>query len=402
MRRVFGGQRAVGSQKGSTWVRTPGTGDRPLKISHIRTIPLIGKTPDGGWAQGFDPNENLHTLVEVHTDEGLVGRGSCYTSQALVEASLSLVRPYLAGENALEPECVSEKLLQSTFWQGRGGAVAHAVSGIDIALWDILGQATGQPIGRLLGGCYRDRIKPYGSLLFAEPEMLRRSLEAAMERGFRALKIGWGDFGRVDRKLDERLVKTARDAVGPDVEIMVDAGGSEQFWPHGYKWGIETARMLADYAITWFEEALPPDDIEGYKRLREHAPLPISTGEVLTRRQSFMPWIEQGAVDIIQPDSTKCGGLSEARRIAWMAYDHNIQLVSHGWNTAVGLAADLHLAAAMPVARYVEYITPAPYIDEIVAEPFVLDADGMLAIPTGPGLGITLDTDAIEAMSKRH
>jgi len=159
--------------------------------------------------------------------------------------------------------------------------------------------------------------------------------------------------------------------------------------------------MLADYAVTWFEEALPPDDIEGYKKLREQAPLPISTGEVLTRRQAFLPWIEQGAVDIIQPDSTKCGGLSEARRIAWHAYDHNIQFVSHGWNTAIGLAADLHLAAAMPVARYVEYITPAPYIDDLVTHPFALDAEGMLSIPTGPGLGIALDADALARMSRR-
>jgi L-alanine-DL-glutamate epimerase-like enolase superfamily enzyme len=372
-----------------------------LKIASIRTIPLVGKTPDGGWAQGFDPDENLHTLVQVETDAGLTGWGSCYTSQALVDASIQLLRPHVIGECALEPERVSEKLLQLTFWQGRGGAIAHAVSGIDIALWDILGKATSQPVARLLGGCYRDRIKPYGSLLFDDPERLRPALQQAVSRGFKALKIGWGDFGRVDRRYDEVLVKTVRETVGPDVEIMVDAGGSEQFWPHGYKWAVETARMLKEYDVTWFEEALPPDDFEGYKRLREHAPLPISTGEVLTRRQSFLPWIEQGAVDIIQPDSTKCGGLSEARRIAWAAYDHNVLVVSHGWNTAVGLAADLHLAAAMPVARYVEYITPAPYIDELAATPFTLDAEGMLPIPMGPGLGIELDPDAVERLSRR-
>jgi D-galactarolactone cycloisomerase len=371
-----------------------------VKITAIRTIPLRGKTPDGGWAQGFDPNENLHTLVEVHTETGLIGMGSCYTSQALVDAALQLLRPYLIGECALEPERVSEKLLQMTFWQGRGGAVTHAISGIDIALWDILGQATGQPISRLLGGIYRDKIKAYGSLLFDEPEALRRKLEQATKRGFRALKLGWAGFGRVDRRYDELLVKTARETVGDDVELMVDAGGSEQFWSHGYKWAVETARMLADYGVVWFEEALPPDDLEGYKKLREHAPLPISTGEVLTRRQSFLPWIVQGAVDIIQPDTTKCGGLSEARRIAWQAYDHNVLLVSHGWNTAIGLAADLHLAAAMPVARYVEYITPAPYIEELVTQPFTLDAEGLLTIPTGAGLGIAIDQDALAHLSQ--
>jgi L-alanine-DL-glutamate epimerase-like enolase superfamily enzyme len=123
--------------------------------------------------------------------------------------------------------------------------------------------------------------------------------------------------------------------------------------------------------------------------------VPIAGGEVLTRRQAFLPWIERGAVDIIQPDATKCGGLSEARRIAWMAYDHNIQMVSHGWNTAVGVAADLQLAAALPVARYVEYLTPAPYIEQIITEPFRLDADGFLTIPDRPGLGIELNREAL-------
>jgi D-galactarolactone cycloisomerase len=371
-----------------------------MKIREIRTIPLRGETPGTGWAQGTDPRENMHTLVEVHTDEGLVGLGSCFTSTALVDAAMELLRPLVIGENAIEPERVSEKLHQMTFWQGRGGAVTHAISGIDIALWDLLGKATGQPVARLLGGYYRDRIRPYGSILFDEPAKLREMLLAAISRGFRSLKLGWNGFGRVNRAYDELLMKTARETVGPDIEIMVDAGGSEQYWPHGYKWAIETANMLKDFDVTWFEEALPPDDIEGFAMLREHSPVPIATGEVLTRRQSFLPWLGRRAVDIIQPDTTKCGGLSEARRIAWMAHDHNVQMVSHGWNTAIGLAADLHLAAAMPVARYVEYITPSPYIEDIVTTPFKLDADGMLPIPTGLGLGIELNTEVVERLSR--
>ena len=370
-----------------------------MKITDIRTIPLFGETPQSGWTAETPPSENLHTLVEVQTDEGLTGYGSSYTSRSLVDGSIDLLRPHLIGETALEPERVSEKLHQMTFWQGRGGSVTHAISGIDIALWDILGQACGQPVGRLLGGSYREKIKPYGSLLFEDPDTLRGVLEQAVSRGFRALKLGWGPFGRVDGKTDEQLVKVARETVGPDVELMVDAGGSDQFWPHGYKWAVETAHMLANYDVTWFEEALPPDDIEGSILLREHAPVPIAGGEVLTRRQSFMPWIERGALDIVQPDATKVGGISEVRRILWAAYDHNILLVTHGWNTAVGLAADLHLAAAHPTARWVEYITPSPYIEDIVAEPFELDEDGLLTIPTGPGLGIQLDRDKIKRFS---
>lgn len=372
-----------------------------MKITGVDVIPLTGGTVDGGWPQGHEPQENLHTLVEVHTDEGLSGVGSCFTSGRLIEGAIELLWPLLKGESAVEPERVTEKLRQSSFWQGRGGSVEHAISGLDIALWDIMGRACGQPVSRLLGGNYRSRIKPYGSMLFDEPDALRRALEATVERGFKAIKLGWRPFGRRDRKFDELLVGTARETVGAGVELMVDAGGSEQFWPHGLNWARETARMLADYGIVWFEEALPPDDIEGFIELTKQSPVPIATGEVLTRRQSFMPWLERKAVDIIQPDATKCGGLSEARRIAWMAFDHNIQMVSHGWNTAVGLAADLQLAAAIPVARYVEYLTPCVYIEELYTEPFVLDADGFLTIPDRPGLGFDIDHDRLKRFSKQ-
>jgi len=180
---------------------------------------------------------------------------------------------------------------------------------------------------------------------------------------------------------------------------MVDAGGSEAFWPHGYKWALRTAQMLAEYEVVWFEEALPPDDVAGYVELRRHSPVPIATGEVLTRRQSFWPFLQHHAVDIIQPDCTKCGGLTEAWRIGWMAYEHNIQLVPHGWNTAVGVATDLHLTAALPVARYVEFLTPSPYIDRLITTPLRPDAEGFLHVPTGPGLGVELDRDALKEFS---
>ncbi len=177
---------------------------------------------------------------------------------------------------------------------------------------------------------------------------------------------------------------------------MVDAGGSEQFWPHGTNWARNAARMLADYGIAWFEEPLPPDDIEGYIELTRVSPVPIAGGEVLTRRQSFRPWIERRAVDILQPDCTKNGGLSESMRIASLAHDHNVRVVPHGWNTAIGLAADLQFSASIPIAHYVEYLTPCAYIDEILADPFALDADGMLAIPTAPGLGVEIDPDRLK------
>ncbi len=367
-----------------------------MKIVDIRLTGLAGGTVEGGWANELKAADDLHTIVEVVTDEGLTGVGSVYTSKALTAAGVKLVSPLLIGERADEPARVSEKLRQSFFWQGRGGAVEHAISGIDIALWDLMGQICKQPVSRLLGGNYRDKIKPYGSLLFDEPGPLKDKLQAALARGFKAIKLGWKPFGRRDAKTDEKLIETARTTVGKDVEIMVDAGGSEAFWPHGYKWAMNTAIMLHNYDVTWFEEALPPDDIDGFVDLRRHSPVPISTGEVLVRRQSFWPFLQRHAVDIIQPDVTKCGGLTEGYRIGWMAYEHNILMVPHGWNTAIGLAADLHLVASLPVAKYVEFLTPSPYMDELIAEPFRPDAEGYLHIPTKPGLGVQLNRDAMK------
>jgi D-galactarolactone cycloisomerase len=370
-----------------------------MRIRRIEAVGLRGATPKGGWSNELAPDDVVHTLVAVHTDEGLVGMGSVFTSEELVRGALSVMRPLYEGENALEPERVSEKLRQNTFWLGRGGAITHAISGVDIALWDLLGKATGQPAGRLLGGRYRERVRPYASLLAEEPGPLSENLLELKDQGFRAFKIGWGPFGRVGDALDEAIVKAAREAVGEDALLAVDAGGSDAFWSQGYKWALRTARMLADHGVAWFEEPLQPDALEDHVALRRAAPVPISGGEVLTRRQSFRPYLEAGAFDIVQPDVTKVGGISEERRIGWMAEDRGVRLVPHGWNTAVGLAADLQLASALADTDLVEYKTGSPYIDEIIAGDWALDADGMLPIPDAPGLGLELDPDAVAAYS---
>lgn len=367
-----------------------------MRIREVQAIGLTGATPEGGWSTELRPEDSIHTLIFVQTDEGLTGIGSVFTNAALVRAALAILEPLYRDENALEPERVSEKLHQHTFWLGRGGSLTHAISGVDIALWDILGQAAGQPVGRLLGGRYRERVQPYASLLMDQPAPLAEHLRQIAARGFRAFKIGWGPFGRVSHDLDEQIVAAARDAVGPDARLMVDAGGSDAFWPNGLKWALRTAEMLAAYEVEWFEEALSPDALDDYVLLRRQSRIPISGGEVLTRRQSFMPWLAAGAFDIVQPDVTKVGGISEERRIGWMAQEHGIRFIPHGWNTAIGLAADLQLASAFPATDLVEYIDGSPYVDGIVAEPWRLDDAGMLAIPDGPGLGIRLDMDAVE------
>jgi D-galactarolactone cycloisomerase len=366
-----------------------------MKIRAIRCAGLRGATPEGGWSNELKPDDCVHTLVAVHTDEGVVGVGSVFTSDHLVRGALKLLEPLLIGESGIEPERVSEKLHQNTFWQGRGGSVTHAISGIDIALWDILGKVTGQPVGRLLGGRYRERVRPYASVLMEEPAQMKDRLARIKGHGFRAFKIGWGPFGRKSDAMDEAIVRAARESIGSDCLLMVDAGGSDAFWAQGYKWALRASEMLADYDVHWFEEALHPDALEDYVRLREHARVPIAGGEVLTRRQSFQPWLERGAFDIVQPDVTKVGGISEERRIAWMAREHGVKFIPHGWNTAVGLAADLQLASAFPETDLVEYLNGSPFIDEIVATPWKLDADGMLPISDKQGLGLELNRDAV-------
>jgi L-alanine-DL-glutamate epimerase-like enolase superfamily enzyme len=366
-----------------------------MRIREIRAAGLRGATPEGGWDEELRPDDCVHTLVAVITDEGPVGLGSVFTSDKLVKAALALLEPLYRGENALEPERVSEELHQNTFWLGRGGSVTHTISGIDIALWDLLGKAAGQPVGRLLGGRYRDRVKPYASLLMQEPGPLAEHLAKLKEQGFRAFKIGWGPFGRQSAALDEAIVRAAREAIGPESLLMVDAGGSDAFWKQGYKWALRTSRMLAAFDVAWFEEPLKPDNLKDYVALRRRSPVPIAGGEVLTRRQSFQPWLEAGAFDVVQPDVTKCGGISEERRIAWMAQEHGVRFIPHGWNTAVGLAADLQLASAFADTDLVEYLTGSPYVDGIAAEPWKLDAEGMLAIPEKPGLGLELDKQAV-------
>ncbi len=370
-----------------------------MKIREIRAIGLTGATPQGGWSIELTPEDDLHTIVVVETDEGISGVGAAYTSVSLVNAALKVLEPLYRNEHALEPERVAEKLHQHTFWMGRGGSITHAISGIDIALWDILGKATGQPVGRLLGGIYRDKVRPYASVLMDEPGKLTETLEAVKERGFRSVKIGWGPFGRESAEMDEVIVRTARDVLGSEFELMVDPGASDAFWPNGYTWALRTARMLQEYDVAWFEEPLRPDNLEDFVALRRATEIPISGGEVLTRRQSFRPWLQQGAFDIVQPDVCKVGGISEERKIGWMAQEFGVKLIPHGWNTAVGLAADLHLASALMDTDRVEYLQGSPYIDDIKVGGWELDAEGMLPVPSAPGLGIELDWDALERFS---
>lgn len=367
-----------------------------IKITKLSVAPLLGATPKGGWANEIEARDSVHSIIRVVCDRGVSGYGSVFTNGPLALAGVQTLRDLVVGQSALEPRKVTEGLHQHTFWMGRGGTLTNVISGINIALYDLLGKITGLPVSTLLGGRHVERVKPYCSLLMEEPDRMEEVVLKFREQGYRAFKLGWGPFGRKNSfQNDEDIIARARTALGDEEEILVDAGASDAYWPHGLPWARRTAEMLAAYDIGWFEEPIRPDDLQAFSLLRRSAPLPIAGGEVLTRRQSFLPALQAGAFDIVQPDVTKVGGIDEQLDIARMADAHGVAYVGHGWNTAFGLAADLHLAAALPGTRYVEYIGGSAYVDGIVETPFEIDADGFLAVPLGPGLGIEMNPDAV-------
>lgn len=341
----------------------------------------------------YSPDKRFHVFLEVETDAGIRGWGAAYSQKGQVLGALEWLKRFVVGENPLEIERVTEKLHQVTFWIGRGGAMTHAISAINIALWDLAGKALGQSVSVLLGGRHRTAVPAYGSVLFTPVDTLPARIDAMKQRGFRAMKLGWEPFGHRTVAEDEKLIRCARATAGDQTTLLVDAGGSSPFWRLRLKDALERARMLADYGVYWFEEPLQPDDIEGYARLTDLSPVKIAHGEVLTRRQSFSPYFNRRAMDIVQPDACKVGGLSEMRRIAWMAEERGIDVVPHGWNTAVGVAADIHFVASLPSRSFVEFNVGNVLVEELCHPGFRLDSDGCLPVPNAPGLGVELDRD---------
>jgi L-alanine-DL-glutamate epimerase-like enolase superfamily enzyme len=344
----------------------------------------------------YTPDKNYHVFLELHTDDGISGWGAAFSSKAQVVGALDWLKRFVVGEHPLEIERVTEKLHELTFWLGRGGAMTHAISAINIALWDIAGKAQGQPVHVLLGGAHETAVPAYGSVLFDPIASLSERIQQMLQRGFRAIKLGWEPFGHQPLADDEKLVKAARKAAGDSTALLIDAGGSYPFWKMRFKDALSRAKMLEQYNVYCFEEPLAPDDIEGYKRLTDASPVKIAHGEVLTRRQSFLPYFRERAMDIVQPDVAKVGGLSEMRRIGWMAQDYGIELIPHGWNTAVGVAADIHMVSTLPSDSFVEFNVGNPLVEEIVSPRFELNEHGCLPVSPAPGLGIDIDRDRLK------
>jgi L-alanine-DL-glutamate epimerase-like enolase superfamily enzyme len=342
-------------------------------------------------------------IVRVHTDDGIVGIGEVDSAPAVVHAivhapfSHSLacgLRELLLGEDPLERERLWRKLYAGSYYFGRRSAVIHALSGIDLALWDIAGKFFGVPVHRLLGATYRDRVRAYASVLFpATPEATKEKAEQLRAMGWTAMKFGWGGFGK-DEHTDLALVRALRDGADEQCAVMVDVG---------MRWDVPTAlkmtQRLAEFHLVWLEEPLPADHLEGYATLTRYSPVRIAAGEEATTRYEFRDLIERGGINVAQPDLSRCGGLTEAWRIAVLAEMQGRWVVPHSFSTGILLAASLHFVAALPPewAPFVEFpMEPSPLVTELVEPPIGLQPDGTVKVPEGVGWGVTLNEQTLE------
>ena len=366
-----------------------------------------------------DPNEAAEShgvrfvsLIKITTDEGIVGWSDIETQphvgKAIIDApsggaiGFESIKAALMGEDPLEHERLFQKMNRYLAYYGRQGAGIQMISGADIALWDIAGKAMGQPVCKLLGARYRDKVKVYASTLFRPtPDAMKVAVAEYLALGFRAIKFGWGVFG-YDLKQDIALVRAAREEAGPDVELMVDAGWYGTSYASPYKprplrdW-IKLVKALEEQDIFWLEDFLHPDNFAGYGEVAAHTTtLRLAAGEQLAGYEAFERLAEEGRVHTLQPDLSRCGGLTVGRQIADLALRKQIDCVPHAWLTDLLKAASLHLNAYTMNSLYLEYnVSSASLLNTLCVEPITMH-DGYVAVPDGPGLGVEVDEKMVE------
>jgi L-rhamnonate dehydratase len=345
-------------------------------------------------------------VVRVHTDTGLVGIGEVDASPSVIKAIIdappshaisSGLAEILVGQDPGDVERLWDAMYRGSIFYGRRGAVVMAMSGLDIALWDLLGKALGVPVYRLLGGARRHTVPAYASTLMPDtPEEAEAHARELAQQGFSAIKFGWGPLGK-DSDHDVAVVAAVRRGAGEDATILIDVGFGWREADHA----IVMCERLRPYRPAWIEEPLDPDDLVGYVALAGAVDVPIAAGEENTTRWEFAELMERGRVDVIQPDVSRCGGLSEARRIVAIADERGVACVPHAWSTSIIQAASLHLIAVMPRARYLEYcVRPNPLNTSLATTPISVRG-GVAQVPDGPGLGIELDEAQLERFAVR-
>jgi len=364
-----------------------------MKITDVKTIRLRATIPTEGqvFSRSGVRNTRSTTLVQVETDEGVSGIGSASGNGELIEVIVARVlKPLLIGMDPTEIDEIWDKAYfrggHKEF--GTRGIGVVALSGVDIALWDILGKVRGVPVYQLLGGKCRDKVPVYATALYPEePEKVAARARAFADQGFHGVKIKVG----FDLEQDIRIVRAVREELGKDFTVMTDAN-------QGYSVdvGLKAAAAFAECGAFWLEEPLFVEDIEGHATLREKTKVPIAVGENLHTYYAFENFIVRGAVDFIQPDVARAGGITEIKRITALAAKHNVPVSFHTWGDGVALAASVHLSAALKdcIVMELDY-TYNPLREELLNEPFKVQK-GLLTPPDKPGLGIELNPQALE------
>lgn len=339
-------------------------------------------------------------LVKVTTNAGITGIGEVDSAPLAVKSAIEgpfshtaatgLARVVI-GEDPFRTEYLWHKMYRANIYGGRRGVGLHAMSGIDLALWDIKGKALGLPVWKLLGGGFAKTLRPYASSLFgATPAETRDRASRFVDQGFTAVKFGWDPLGQ-DAKTDEALIREARAGLGPDVDLMIDAG-----LVYDAKTAIQRAKVFEQYDPYWFEEPLMPDDYLGYAKLSAASPLRIAAGEEESERRSFLQLMDVGKIDVVQVDLTRCGGFTEAMKIASLAADRGIPVVNHGFTTYVNVAAALHFLASIPnTLGLLEFVVEEETTLRHHLSESIQAVDGRVAVPNSPGLGISLNEEGI-------
>lgn len=340
-------------------------------------------------------------LIKIETDEGITGWGECdsspYVVKTIVDCPPSHVvcrglKDILMGQDPFDVEKIWNDMYQGSYYYGRRSVGIHAMSGIDIALWDIMGKAAGRPVHKLLGGRINSRLRAYASMLMpdTEEEVVQKAKEY-MAKGFTAIKFGWGALGE-SREKDIRLVKAAREAMGEEADLMLDIG---YLWKNS-KYAEMMCKELEPFHPYWIEEPIISDDVQGFSRLTPKTTLRIASGEELTGLYEFRELIEKGGVDIVQPDMSRCGGITIAKKIADMALLNGIELCPHAFKSGILMAASIQLLAAYKGTPLLEYCSQETVLSKgLLKNHFALQMDGTVEVPDTPGLGIEVDEAAV-------
>lgn len=377
-----------------------------MKIVSVHTHVLDHELDTAFESASMHFKRRQHCLVEVVCDDGTVGWGECLGP---AQPNAAVVRAYAAGlldQDPLETEKLWLALYNRLRDQGQRGLTVTALSGIDIALWDIKGKHFGVSISTLLGGRFRDSVKAYATGSFRREGVDRvgdiaREVAGYRDEGFHAVKIKIG----FDVEEDLRVIEAVREAIGPDRRLMIDGN-------HGYDYleAVEVGRRAARFGVDWFEEPVLPEQVSTYRAVRADQPLPVAGGETWHGRYAMQEPLSTRAVDVLQPDICGVGGFTEIRRVADMATMHGVRLVPHVWGTAVCIAASLQFMAALlpnpprraPIEPILEFDrTDNPFRQAVVRSP-IEHEDGVVRIPDGPGLGIEINRDALRQFALKE